>query len=160
MKRHELHLYRCYRCTCLTRTPTRQSVGFPRRRRRSARTSSGKTLRRSRAFLSASKDSRGILLQSNSRWVKIIFFLGDNGNLPTVWWSPEWFRNSHQQDVKLLWFQKSGPNSPPLPETMPPPSWGAQGTREVGKKPKQNNCSTFLPTSSFSFFHQNYIYRF
>jgi len=28
---------------------------------------------------------------------------------------------------------KSGPNSPPLPETMPPPSWGAQGTREVLK---------------------------
>merc|ERR1712037_675924 len=28
---------------------------------------------------------------------------------------------------------KSGPNSPPLPETMPPPSWGAQGTRDVLK---------------------------
>merc|ERR1711994_927924 len=27
----------------------------------------------------------------------------------------------------------SGPNSPPLPETMPPPSWGAQGTRDVLK---------------------------
>ena len=78
--------------------------------------------------------------------------LGVNGNLTTVWWSPQWFRNSHRQDVKLLWFQKSGPNSPPLPETMPPPSWGAQGTREVGKKQKQNNCSTFLPPSSFSFF--------
>merc|ERR1719341_1643704 len=28
---------------------------------------------------------------------------------------------------------KSGPNSPPLPETMPPPSWGAHGTRDVLK---------------------------
>ena len=35
------------------------------------------------------------------------------------------------QNGWLLNFQKSGPNSPPLPETMPPPSWGAQGTRDV-----------------------------
>merc|ERR1712032_1471881 len=26
---------------------------------------------------------------------------------------------------------KCGPNSPPLPETMPPPSWEAQGTRDA-----------------------------
>ena len=37
-------------------------------------------------------------------------------------------------NVWLLNFQKSGPNSPPLPETMPPPSWGAQGTRDVRYK--------------------------
>lgn len=28
---------------------------------------------------------------------------------------------------------QAGTNSPPLPDTMPPPAWGAQGTREVLK---------------------------
>ena len=40
----------------------------------------------------------------------------------------------NQFNAWLLNSQKSGPNSPPLPETMPPPSWGAQGTRDVRHK--------------------------
>ena len=43
-------------------------------------------------------------------------------------------------------FQKSGPNSPPLPETMPPPSWGAQGTRDVSSAP--GNLFWFILLSS------------
>ena len=45
----------------------------------------------------------------------------------------------------FLNFQKSGPNSPPLPETMPPPSWGAQGTRDVSSAP--GNLLVFLLSS-------------
>lgn len=49
------------------------------------------------------------------------------------------------QNGWLLDFQKSGPNSPPLPESMPPPSWGAQGTRDVSL-----SFSVFLSASKIN----------